>query len=425
MAEGTPSLHASLAAAAPLCLPVELMHGYWSDEPLIQYKSGKASMRPRHFLRGKLNKTSQWHMHQACLAPAQGSAATALSLLRSANVSIVFSGNSIMRHVFFRFASYLRGVPTDEFTQDERQAEKDVCTKEVFPQTTSRGVAGAYRKPFCKNGCCGVCSCASSVAGIGLYFVWQQEWYDERMRQVWDELLSSEPLRGRTTFLVMNAGLVHAKLSSLQCIMRYQFPMLRHYLLGGLPSHVRTIYMASTPAQGEEADAWMGAQDGMLRTLFSAIPPRRRPVWLDARTALSDWVDYIDVNHFGGRSAQVIIDALVHIVGHWERLYTAGGRGWEFERQSTKRLNQYDNGPSSGAWLLGAQRDSTGVSNATRQPLPPHQRATPNRHAQAHGGAAARQGSSQMHGRGTGGVAQSVVDLVNEYARYCPLSSTG
>ena len=95
----------------------------------------------------------------------------------------------------------------------------------------------------------------------------------------------------------------------------------------------------------------MGAQDGMLRSLFSAMPAARRPIWLDARAATADWVDFIDVNHFGGKSAQVIIEALVHLAVHWEELYSEGGRGWRYERRRTKRLNQYDSGPSSASWL--------------------------------------------------------------------------
>ena len=49
----------------------------------------------------------------------------------------------------------------------------------------------------------------------------------------------------------------------------------------------------------------MGAQDGMLRALFEAMPPSHRPLWLDARPALRQWVDYIDPNHFGGEGANV------------------------------------------------------------------------------------------------------------------------
>ena len=114
------------------------------------------------------------------------------------NVSIVFSGNSIMRHVF-RIASYLKGVAHDDFSQDERALEKELCTKEL--DADAGGGAGKFRKAFCKSGCCGVCSCAyevgkesNSKAGVvPLYFIWQQEWYDSRMRKVWDALLQSPP----------------------------------------------------------------------------------------------------------------------------------------------------------------------------------------------------------------------------------------
>ena len=290
-----------------------------------------------------------------------------LQPLQARQSAVVFSGNSIMRHVFFRFAAFLRGVTADNFTQSGRQAEKELCTKEISP--VARKEAGGFMKPFCKSGCCGVCSCASSVGDVPLYFVWQQEWYNARMRRIWDELFSMEALHRRNIVLVMNAGLVNARVQSLGCIVGYQFPLLREYLLTGMPSNVRVVYLASPPAQGEEADAWMGAQDGMLRVLFSAIPPTRRPVWLDARMALSQWVDYIDVNHFGGRSAQVVIEALIHLVLHWEVLYGEGGRGREYERRMTKALNRYDTaGPSGEARLRAVHAEI----DASVSPPPAH-----------------------------------------------------
>lgn len=377
-------------APRPLCLPTEHMHGYWSEEPTSAYAFGKPGMRPRQYLRGVLNRSATWEPISECVVPTRGPPQRVLRHLQQRNATLVFSGNSIMRHVFFRFASFLRGVPNDEFSQDERQVEKQLCSKDLSTarrlaalshssgssdrrgaaDATGRAAAdgargssslqqalssaGNFRKPYCKSGCCGVCSCASSVGSLTLYFIWQQEWFDERMRKVWNELLGSEPLRDRQPYLVMNAGLVHARAPSLPCILNYQFPLLREYLVEQLPTRhprARTIYLASPTVQGEEADAWMGAQDGMLRSLFSAMPAARRPIWLDARAATADWVDFIDVNHFGGKSAQVIIEALVHLAVHWEELYSEGGRGWRYERRRTKRLNQYDSGPSSASWL--------------------------------------------------------------------------
>ena len=107
-----------------------------------------------------------------------------------------------------------------------------------------------------------------------------------------------------------------------------------------------------------------GAQDGMLRVLFSAMPYQRRPVWLDARLALSQWIDFIDVNHFGGKSAQVVLEALVHLFVNWEALYGYGGRGWNYEQRATKTLNQYvTDGPSSAVRLRAVQAEiDTAVS---------------------------------------------------------------
>ena len=438
----------------PLCLPIEHMHGYWTEPPHSGYITGKAQMKPRQFLRGKLNASASWEPYSGCSVPIRGPANRVLENLQQRNVTLVFSGNSIMRHVFFRFASYLRGEAKDEFTQDARQTEKDLCSKDVdlptadVPASLSRGgraggkhggssnhrrdggssgsgdsasvggslqqalgEAGKFRKPFCKNGCCGVCSCASTVGGLTIYFVWQQvcveacsaaaapccrttllsysplcdaalrvemllplrqEWYDARMRRVWDEMFASPPLAGRQSYLIMNAGLVHARQESLQCILGYQFPLLREYLISGLRRSVRTIYLASPPVQGEEADGWLGAQDGMLQNLFAAMPFESRPVWLDARAALSDWVDFIDVNHFGGRSAQVVLEGLFHTILHWEALYSPGSRGRSYERRRTKRLNKYDPGPSSDTWLQKVHKELDEGMRLRVSPPPAH-----------------------------------------------------
>ena len=73
--------------------------------------------------------------------------------------------------------------------------------------------------------------------------------------------------------------------------------------------------------------------------------------------ALSQWVDYIDVNHFGGRSAQVVIEALIHLVLHWEVLYGEGGRGREYERRD-EGINRYDTaGPSGEGGSVPARGD--------------------------------------------------------------------
>ena len=415
---------------ARLCLPHEYLDGYWSSPPMLHYHTGPASMKPRQFLRAQLNDSARWQPSVKCEMPARGSSTRALRMLARRNVSIVFSGNSIMRHVFFRFASFLRGEE-DEFSQDAREREKALCPKEL--DASAGGGAGKYRKPFCKSGCCGACSCAHEVATatagrVGLFFVWQQEWYDARMRRVWDALLTSPQLQRRQVYLVMNAGLVNAREPSLNCILNYQFPLLRDYLLRGLPvvtapplhlpwslpppppSHapppsrahhtkraqggtaanetdaagaptaerlpprVHVVYLASPPTQHEEAAAWMGAQDGMLQSLFEGMPPSHRPLWFDARPALRDWVDYIDVNHFGGRAANVVVDGLIHLAVHWDALYGVGGRGWRRQRRATRPLNKYDRvAPSSDAFLQGihAQLD-TSVS-----PPPAHSKHEP------------------------------------------------
>ena len=166
-------------------------------------------MRPRQFLVGSIPSDATWEPESGCRVPVRGPPGVVLELLKARHAAVIFSGNSIMRHVFFRFASFLRGVSSDNFTQSSRQAEKEMCTKELSP--VARKEAGGFMKPFCKSGCCGVCSCASDVGNVPLYFVWQQEWYDARMRRIWDELFSSAPLQSRRVYLVMNAGLVNAR----------------------------------------------------------------------------------------------------------------------------------------------------------------------------------------------------------------------
>lgn len=98
----------------PLCLPSEIMQGDWSQPPTLHYHTGPASMKPRHFLRGQLNASARWQPDADCSLPVHGTPQRALRLLARRNVTFVFSGNSIMRHVFFRFASFLRASPTHQ-----------------------------------------------------------------------------------------------------------------------------------------------------------------------------------------------------------------------------------------------------------------------------------------------------------------------
>ena len=231
-------MSALLAPSPPLCLPSELLAGDWTLPPTSRYIEAK-HMRPRFFIRSTVNASATWRPHADCSAPeSREPAKRLLQQLARRNVTFVFSGNSVVRHIFFRLAAYLRGIQKDEYSTSERDREKAVCSKELSP--SAGGDAGKFKKPFCKTGCCGVCSCAHEVdsgadGSVRLYFVWQQEWYDARMRRVWDALLTSAPFERRTTYMVMNAGLVNARKDSLSCIIDYQFPILRDYLIWRMP----------------------------------------------------------------------------------------------------------------------------------------------------------------------------------------------
>lgn len=278
-------------------MPSELLNGHWTAPVELVKRVADSHMLDQSFLTGSFSKdnmsTVAWSPFADCAAHNRTPAET-LGLLREQRAVLILSGNSIMRHLFFRTAAWLGGKTDDTYTQNERAAEKDLCTKEV-PQTVSRA-AGNFRKPFCKSGCCGVCSCHHTVAATNtsLYFVWQQEWYDDNVERSWNALLGLEHLRGKRIYMLMNAGLVRASRTehapkSLECLVQFQFPRLREWLQEHALD-VHTMYLASTPEQGEAADVWLGAQDGMLRTLLSGMPQGSRPVWLDARALAASWV---------------------------------------------------------------------------------------------------------------------------------------
>lgn len=337
----------------PLCLPYELMHGHWSRAPHIRPALPPHGVVPSRIWRGSLRQNATWEPLSSCLFY-NGTPIATRALLQEQNASFVLSGNSVMRHLFFRLGAWLDGLTTYSYDMAAREAEKKICSKEPSPKVG----AGEYRKPYCKKGCCGLCSCLHTSGNVTIYFVWQQEWFDDNIHRTWQRLFLLPDLRDRRPYFLFNAGLVrsavreHAVKAIASCIPAYQYPRLRQYLVEELPSNVLPIYLASPPEQQEGVDMFLAAQDGMLRALFAGIPSTRRPVWLDAREMAGNWVDYIDSHHFGGATAGALVRMILHLAVHWKELYAVDNRGWLYERDATKKLLKHDsNGPSNAAAL--------------------------------------------------------------------------
>lgn len=310
---------ASVIHGLPLCLPMELEHGYWSP-------NGTAAEAVKWVPFSQCNKL-EWMQPEPTL-----------QALKERNVSIIWSGNSITRHIFFRATELLKGgeravKPEDrvQWHDYNRQIEKDQCPKDVRPAEHF-----AYNKPGCSaDSCCGVCSCMSNVDGVRQYFIWQQEWFDDALQQLWTGLLSDlQDDAGQQIFLVLNAGLISAwkqEEASLPKLLD-QFANLTNFLVT-LPPNVHVIYKGSSATKSTNIDMYQAAQDGMIQALLNTIPAAHRPIYLDTRRQTEKFIDYVDDNHYTGRSADATIDNLLHLILNWDELYLPGGRGWEYQQK--------------------------------------------------------------------------------------------
>ena len=256
-------------------------------------------------------------LKSACARWRWGGGAEVASALRAGNVSIIWSGNSIRRHIFFRFSGLLGGGARAQGADSDygfvsREGEKAACRKNVDVPSDFR-----YDKPGCGDSCCGACSCMSDSGGVPQYFVWQQEWFDEQLERVWNALVAIEAAKdkNRRVFIIMNAGLIWAWQKSERSLplLVEQFQGLRRWL-EQLPDSVRVIYTGSTSTKSVEQNMWMNGQDGVMRVLLETVSSEKRPAFVSMRELSADLLDFVDPNHFTGRTADALIDSVMHVL---------------------------------------------------------------------------------------------------------------
>ena len=329
-------LRGSESSTSPLCLPYELARGRWSRGiAKEEVKIADNVLPPLHF-ESRLPSDDvagrTWQLFSECRVKPKEEL---LSVLRAQRAAIVVSGNSVLRHLYFELASYLRGVDGGSYGLEARKLEMQMCSKEP-PATLNNRTFGDR---WCKTGCCGACSCMTEVDGVSIYFVWQQGWFDESIRVAWDYLLFGEQAQrhGRIYFS-MNAGLVHAKYAegSMKMV-QMQIEPLRKYLQQ-LPDNVAPIYHLSTATQNSVQDPILAAQDAMVADYFDAMPPQRRPLIFDTRMLTAKWVDFIDAHHYGGHTADITVAMWAHLMIAWDELHEPGGRGDEYARGLTRHV---------------------------------------------------------------------------------------
>jgi len=191
------------------------------------------------------------------------------------DVAILWSGNSVTRHQFFRAAELFRAAAAATSRQGEirkdwmpakgsvehydREREKALCKKNITFTGKLPPEAFKYRKAFCGTDCCGVCSCSAEVASVQQNFIWQQEWFDPPLRRIWDaalELELSNPRR--VVYLVINAGLIKV-IDERMNVFRYMEPQVKAFAswLENLDRRVRVILKGSTYAKFPRGDDFL------------------------------------------------------------------------------------------------------------------------------------------------------------------------
>ena len=113
----------------------------------------------------------------------------------------------------------------------------------------------------------------------------------------------------------MNAGLIWAWQKSERSLplLVEQFQGLRRWL-EQLPDSVRVIYTGSTSTKSVEQNMWMNGQDGVLRVLLETVSKEKRPAFVSMRELSADLLDFVDPNHFTGRTADALIDSVMHVL---------------------------------------------------------------------------------------------------------------
>lgn len=301
-----------------LCLPYELSNGHWIGN-------------------SETSKPLRWVTFANCERFQWRDSSTTLEELNHSNISIVWSGNSITRHIYFRTTQLLNGsisrsdihVDTEsQFHGYDREMEKQLCAKDVKPIANFN-----YDKPACGAAdCCGFCSCKTEVQGLKQYFIWQQEWFDDNLEQLWTNMLhffDVEHSPEKRVFFILNAGLIWAWQEHEKSLerLRTQFEGFSKFVQS-LPENVKVIYKASTMVKSDKVCNWyQAAQDGMLSTLLATIPAAKRPVYLDLRALTYPFIDFVDGNHYSGRTADATVDLLLHLILNYDKLYGSESRG--------------------------------------------------------------------------------------------------
>ena len=245
------------------------------------------------------------------------------------NTTLIWSGNSVRRHTFMYFSNVLEGKQqrvgnasnsTSVLDWYDRDLEKKMCPKDAIDAATF-----SYDKPGCSSGCCGACSCATSVHGLQQYFVWQQQWFDAQLKSVWENLISvAGP---KKIVLVMNAGLILAwtKREGSLPILIQEAVGLKEFITN-LPDHVSVIYLKSSKVSDVDMDSqnmFMRAQDAVLEMIFRTITPmKKQPIVVDLYEMTRKRIDFVDSNHYTGRSSEVEIDMILHVLHYAHRYRT-------------------------------------------------------------------------------------------------------
>jgi hypothetical protein len=289
----------------PVCLPSELTKGVWSERWI------------------SFSQCERWQWKDSRQVDRD---------LFSTGASFIWSGNSIKRHIFLRFADQRTGVKErfggkldGNLNDYDREKEKQLCRKDVRVDSNR-----TYSNHICGASCCGACSCMNTIASVSQFFTWQQEWFSQDLAKIWMTLIQDQLLKSKKVFLLLNAGLIFAWKEAEKSLVRLRSEGEQLIsFLASLPDSVRVIYLSSTNVDEFEQDVWMAAQDGLLQLMFNSMPPGKRPVWVDLRGITYAFVDFKDQNHFTGRPVDVIIDVLMHIFVNWDQLYCKECRGYQ------------------------------------------------------------------------------------------------
>ncbi len=287
-----------------ICLPSELTKGFWSEK---------------------------WTSFSRCEEWQWKDSEQVNKDLISTGASFIWSGNSIKRHIFLRFADQRSGVNdrfAGKFSADlndyDREKEKQLCRKDIYVDLNR-----TYNNHGCGMACCGACSCMNAIANVSQFFTWQQEWFSQDLGKIWKTIIHDELAKSKKVFLLLNAGLIFAWKEADRSLVRLRSEGEQLVLfLNSLPDNVHVIYLSSTNVDAFEQDIWMAAQDGLLQLMFNSMSVARRPIWVDLRAITYAFVDFKDQNHFTGRPVDAIIDILMHIFVYWDMLYCNTCRGY-------------------------------------------------------------------------------------------------